>query len=401
MTTVQPRVTSPRSNRPDAPDTARACVRCLYDTSIPGIGFEPDGTCSYCRLHDEMEAQYPTGEAGEAALEAMAAEMKAAGKGKDYDCIVGVSGGCDSSFLIHEMVRRGLRPLAVHFDNTWNSPIATNNIYTVLEELDVPLETYVVDNAEYDDIYRAFIESGVRDIEAPTDIGFMGVLYRAAEQHGINYIVEGHSFRTEGVSPLGWLYMDGKYIESIHRQFGTMPTKSYPGMPFRDFVRWAALSGIRRIRPLYWLDYNKESTKQFLSDEYGWEWYGGHHLENRFTAFYHTYFLPQRFGIDMRINELSGRVRSGQLSRDEAAEEYATPPVVDPELFAMVKKRLGYSDERWADLMEAPRKHYTDYPTYKQTFERLRPFFWLMYKLDRVPKSFYVKFCQKKALNQA
>ena len=397
MTSTSTTTTSPASSAP-APGY-RACVRCLYDTDIPGIAFADDGTCSYCALHDEMEAQYPTGAEGERLMAASVAEMKAAGKGKQYDCIVGVSGGCDSSFLIHEMVERGLRPLAVHFDNTWNSPIAQNNIYTVLEELDVPLETYVVDNAEYDDIYRSFIEAGVRDLEAPTDIGFMGVLYRAAEKHQVSYIVEGHSFRTEGVSPLGWLYMDGRYVEAIHEQFGTIPTSTYPGMPFTKFVKWAALSGIRRIRPLYWLDYHKESTKEFLQEEYGWEWYGGHHLENRFTAFYHTYFLPQRFGIDMRINELSGRVRSGQLTREEAAAEYATPPVVDPELFTMVKKRLGYSDERFDELMAAPLRHHTDYPTYKQTFERLRPFFWLMYKLDRVPKSFYVKFCQKKALN--
>ncbi|MBT6376533.1 MAG: LPS biosynthesis protein, partial [Gemmatimonadales bacterium] len=319
----------------------RACVRCLYDTSIPGVAFDDDGECSYCALHDQMDAQYPTGDAGESILEAMVDEMKAAGRGKDYDCILGVSGGCDSSYLAHEMVRRGLRPLAVHFDNTWNSPIATNNIYTVLDQLEVPLETYVVDNYEYDDIYRAFIESGVRDIEAATDIGFMGVLYRAAEKHGVQHIVEGHSFRTEGVSPLGWLYMDGRYIREVHRRHGTVPMKTFPDMPFGKFVKWAAFSGIRRIRPLYWLDYDKEATKRFLTSEYGWEWYGGHHLENRFTAFYHTYFLPRRFGIDMRVNELSGRVRSGQLTREHAKAEYDLDPLVDPELLAMVKKRLG------------------------------------------------------------
>ena len=372
-----------------------ACVRCLYDTSIPGVAFDDDGECSYCALHDQMDAQYPTGAAGESILEAMVDEMKAAGSGRDYDCILGVSGGCDSSYLAHEMVRRGLRPLAVHFDNTWNSPIATNNIYTVLDQLDVPLETYVVDNHEYDDIYRAFIESGVRDVEAATDIGFMGVLYRAAEKHGVKHIVEGHSFRTEGVSPLGWLYMDGRYIREVHRRHGTVPMKTFPDMPFVKFVKWAAFSGIRRIRPLYWLNYDKEATKRLLTSEYGWEWYGGHHLENRFTAFYHTYLLPRRFDIDMRVNELSGRVRSGQLTRVEAKAEYDLDPVVDPELLAMVKKRLGYGEARWEELMDAPRRHYTDYPTYKKTFERLRFLFWILYKLDRVPKTFYVKFCRR------
>lgn len=382
----------------DATSSGQTCVRCLYDDSIPGAVFDGDEQCSYCVLFDEMDAQYPTGEAGELALGQVVEEMKAAGRGKKFDCIIGVSGGCDSSFLVHEMVSRGLRPLAVHFDNTWNSPIATNNIYTVLDQLDVPLQTYVVDNQEYDDIYRAFIESGVRDIEAATDIGFMGVLYRAAEEHGLKYIVEGHSFRTEGVSPLGWLYMDGRYIREVHRRHGSVPMKTFPDMPFVKFVKWAALSGIRRLRPLYWIDYDKEETKRYLTDTYGWEWYGGHHLENRFTAFYHTYFLPRRFAIDMRINELSGRVRSGQITREDALLEYNAGPVVDPELLAMVKKRLGYTEERWDALMDAPLRHYSDYPNYKTTFQRLRFLFWILYKLNRLPKTFYVKFCKKQSM---
>ena len=377
----------------DTDTSSQMCVRCLYDTSIPGVTFGPTGECSYCALYDEMDVQYPTGDGGELALQKAVDEMKEAGRGNEFDCILGVSGGCDSSFLAHSMVDRGLRPLAVHFDNTWNSPIATNNIYTILDQLDVPLETFVVDNHEYDDIHRAFIESGVRDLEAPTDIGFMGVLYRAAEQHNVKYIVEGHSFRTEGVSPAGQFYMDGRYVKELHRRFGNIPMKTFPNMPLTKFIKWAALSRIRRLRPLYWLDYNKEATKEFLSNEYGWEWYGGHHLENRWSNFQHTYFMPHRFGIDHRINELSGRVRSGQMTRADALAEFDIPPVVDPELLAMVKNRLGYSEERWEELMGAPHRHYSDYPTYKRTFRRLRFLFWILYKMDRVPKTFYVKFC--------
>lgn len=390
-------MTEPEPARPATVSRAvpvRACRRCLYDDLIPNISFDETGMCSYCQLHDDMERQYPTGAEGGRELERLVEEIRSAGRGKAYDCIVGVSGGCDSSYLVHKMVEYGLRPLAVHFDNTWNSPIATSNIYAVLEELEVDLETYVVDNKEYDDIYRAFMLSGVRDIEAPTDIGFMGVLYRAAEDHGIRHIIEGHSFRTEGVSPLGWLYMDGRYIRSVHEQFGRLPMDTYPNMPFGKFVKWAAFSGIKRIRPLYYLDYQKEPTKQFLSETYGWEWYGGHHLENRFTAFYHSYFLPRRFGIDMRVLGYSALARSGQMSREEGARLMAEPPTVDPEILALVKKRLGFSDDEFAEVMDAPRHTFRDYPTSKTTFERLRPFFWAMYKLDRVPKSFYVKFCK-------
>ena len=375
--------------------TAQVCTRCVYDADIPGISFDEAGMCSYCALHDEMDRQYPVGHLGEVQLRNMVEEIREAGKGKQYDCIVGVSGGCDSSYLIHKMCELGLRPLAVHFDNTWNSPIATSNIYAVLEAHDVDLETYVVNNREYDDIYRAFMLAGVKDIEAPTDIGFMATLYRSAEKHGIRYIIEGHSFRTEGVSPLGFLYMDGRYIESVHQRFGRLPMETYPTMPFGKFVKWAALSGIRRVRPLYWMDYDKERTKAFLTSEFGWQWYGGHHLENRFTAFYHSYFLPTRFGEDGRKLGYAALVRSGQMDRAEAIELLRSPAEVDPELIGLVKKRLEFDDAEFDRVMNLPRKTFQDYDTYKRRFERLRPFFWLMYKLDRVPKSFYVKFCTK------
>lgn len=369
------------------------CRRCLITADVPGAAFDAEGICYYCHLHDSLDRQYPIGKESEAALDRFVAELKEAGRGRKYDCIMGVSGGTDSSYLAHLLVSKGVRPLAVHFDNTWNSPTATSNIFAVLDKLGVDLETYVVDNAEYDDIYHSFMLAGVKDIEAPTDIGFMGVLYRAAEKHGIRHIVEGHSFRTEGISPMGWLYMDGGYIKGVHKQFGRLPMKTYPNLDFANFVKWSAFSRIQRTRPLYWIDYNKEEAKRFLADRFGWKWYGGHHLENRFTAFYHTYFLPTRFGINFRQIELSALVRSGQMDRTVAAAQFIEPRHGDPELIAMVKKRLGFDDADFERVMTMPKKDYTDYPTYKRRFELLRPFFWLMWKLNRVPKSFYVKFC--------
>lgn len=371
------------------------CERCLITSDVPGARLDEGPTCSYCDLHDQLDRQYPLGAVSTAALRSFAERLKRAGKGQKYDCILGVSGGTDSSYLAHLLVELGVRPLAVHFDNTWNSPTATSNIYAVLDKLGVDLETYVVDNTEYDDIYLSFMKAGVKDIEAPTDIGFMGVLYRAAEKHGIKHIVEGHSFRTEGISPMGWLYMDGGYIASVHEEFGTVPMKTYPNLSFGKFLKWSAFSGIERTRPLYWLDYNKEAAKVFLAESFGWQWYGGHHLENRFTAFYHTYFLPKRFGINFRQIELSALVRSGQLERDIAQTRFLAPRYPDPELIALVKKRLDLDDAQFDRLMTLPKKTFRDYHTYKQKFERLRPLFWLLYKLNRVPKSFYVKFCKR------
>lgn len=370
----------------------RVCARCVYNASVPGISFDSRGVCNYCAVHDALESEYPTGAEGERRLADVAARIKAAGRRSEYDCVVGVSGGCDSSWMLHKMTELGLRPLAVHFDNTWNSAIATQNIYNVLAGLGVQLSTLVVNAKEYDDIYRAFLLAGVKDVEAPTDIGLAATLYRAAEQHGIKYIIEGHSFRTEGIAPLGWIYMDGRYIESVHRRFGRLPMKTYPNLTLTNFLKWAAVRGIRRIRPLYWLDYDKARAKTFLSENLGWQWYGGHHLENRFTAFWHTYFLPRRYGIDARLLGHAALVRSGQLDRDEALDELSKDVVPDPEIVTLVKKRLGFSDEEFEAMMTGPRRNYWDYPTYKETFERLRPLFWLLYRLDRVPKSFYMKF---------
>jgi len=372
------------------------CSRCIYDDSVPNISFDADGVCNYCRQINGLEADYPTGTHGQAKLQKLVDEMKAAGRGKKYDAVIGVSGGCDSSYLVHQMKQvYGLRLLAAHFDNTWNSTIATENIHNVLDKLGVDLFTIVVDNKEYDDLYRSFFKAGVRDLETPTDIALATTLYKAARKFGIKYMIEGHSFRTEGVAPLGWIYMDGKYIQSVHKQFGQLPMKTFPNLWLRDQIKWMVFGGIKKIRPLYYLDYDKEAAKKLLTETYGWQWYGGHHLENRFTAFYHSYFLPIRWGIDFRIAGYSAYCRNGWMSRDQALSLMQEPPHAEDGLLDFVKKRLGFSDDEFEQLMTMPKKSYKDYATYKKTFEKMRPFFWIMYKLDLIPKSFYIKYTVK------
>jgi N-acetyl sugar amidotransferase len=370
----------------------RRCSRCLYDDSLPNISFDEEGVCNYCHTHDMLEREYPTGDEGRRRLHAIADEIRRAGRGKKYDVVVGVSGGCDSSYMLHMAVELGLRPVAVHFDNTWDSTVAVENIQNVLRRLDVDLYTYVVDNKEYDDIYRSFLKAGVPDTEAPTDIGLAVTLNMAAEKYGVKYLFEGHSFRTEGISPLGWIYMDGKYIESVQERHGTRPLRTFPNLWMKDFIRWTAFVGLRKIRPLYFVDYVKRDAMAVIEQKLGWRWYGGHHLENRFTAFWHTYYLPKRYGIDTRLLGHAALVRSGQMSRAQGLEEIATPQGFDPELVEMVKKRLGFSDEEFDGLLTLPKRTYRDYATYKRSFERWRWFWWVMYKLNRVPKSFYLKF---------
>jgi N-acetyl sugar amidotransferase len=373
----------------------KMCNRCIYDENVPGISFDSEGICNYCRNIEIMENEYPMDERGHEILHKIIDRIKKDGKNKKYDCIIGVSGGCDSSYMLYKMKEYGLRPLAVHFDNTWNSTIATENIKNVLRGLDVDLYTLVVDNKEYDDIYKSFMKAGVPDLEAPTDIAYAATMRLVAEKYKISYILEGHNFRTEGISPLGMLYMDGKYVESVHRKFGTLKMKTYPNMKMARFIKWIFFLRIKMIRPLYYIQYDKKEVMDFLSKEYGWKWYGGHHLENRFTAFYHSYFLPKRFGIDQRINGFSALVRSKQMSKEQAIKFMNEHPYLEEEVISLVKKRMGFSDGQFEEIMNLPRKTFRDYKTYKRTFEKMRPFFWLMYKLDRVPKSFYDKFTRK------
>jgi len=383
------------------PSNVVDCARCLYDSTIPKIEFDDAGVCSYCHLTESLEQEYPVGDEGKAKLDAIVAEIKEAGRNRKYDVVVGVSGGCDSSLLIWQACQMGLRPLAVHFDNTWNSTIATENIHRVLKKLNVELYTHVVDNEVYDDMYRAFMLSGVPDIECPTDIGLAATMYKACEKFGIKYMFNGHNFRTEGVSPLGWLYMDGKYIQSVVKKYGNYrehKLRSFPNMPITSFLKWIAVKRIKQIRPLWYMDINKEEAKQFLKEEFDWQWYGGHHLENRFTAFYHSYFMPQRFGADGRKLGYSALIRGGQMTREEGAKLIAEPPKVDPEIIELVKKRLGFSDAEFERVMTLPKRTYRDFSTYKPTFERMRPFFYLMYKANLVPKSFYIKYTSKSEL---
>ncbi len=377
------------------------CSRCLYDSTIPKIEFDEQGVCSYCRLTEGLEQEYPTGADGARKLNEIVARIVRAGHGRKFDVVVGVSGGCDSSLLIKQAVELGLRPLAVHFDNTWNSRIATENIHRVLTKLGVELYTHVVDNAVYDDIYRAFMLAGVPDIEAPTDIGLAATMYRACEKFGIRYMFNGHNFRTEGVSPLGWLYMDGKYIQSVVRQHGSYSEhklRTFPNMPLWSFLKWIAIKRIKQIRPLWYIAVDKEATKESLAEEFDWQWYGGHHLENRFTAFYHSYFLPTRFGIDGRKLGYSALIRCGQMSRAEGVRLISEPPKVDPEIVELVKKRLRFSDQEFERVMTLPRRSYREFKTYKPIFERMRPLFYLMYRGNLVPKSFYIKYTSKSGL---
>lgn len=372
----------------------KICSRCIYDERVPGISFNHDGVCNYCEQVDTLLHTYKTGlPEGEKLLHDIFEKIRGEGRGKKYDCVVGVSGGTDSSFMLYKCKEWGLRPLAVHYDNTWNSAIATENIRKVTKALNVDLYTYVVDNKEADDIFKSFLLAGVPEFDASTDIAFAQVLRSAAAKYKIKYILEGHSFVEEGVSPMGKNYFDGKYIQSVHKANGKLPMKTFPNLTFARFMKWSILYHQRFIRPLWYIHYSKAEAKEILKKETGWQDYGGHHLENRSSAFFHLIYQPKRFGIDNRNWTLSARVRSGQLTREEALTIYNSPIANASELEEYVKKRLGFTDAEYEKVMNGPKRSFRDFKTYKRRFERLRPLFKILADRHLVPRSFYIKYC--------
>jgi N-acetyl sugar amidotransferase len=384
-------LTKQRSLQPDY----RICSRCIYDTSVPSISFDNDGVCNFCRMTDSLLEEFGTGmEKGETEIRRLVDEIKKKGKNKKYDCIIGVSGGTDSSYLLHWAVANGLRPLAVHYDNTFNTAIATLNITKLTSKLKIDLYTHVINNAEMEDIFRSFFLASVPELDAPTDIGCPELLYRVAQKYGLKYVIEGHSFLEEGITPLGKNYFDGKYVSSIHKMFGRVKMKTFPLMTFYRFMYAILWLRIKKIRPFWYIKYTKEDAKKILADTYDWEDYKGHHLENRVTAYLHGVYYPLKFDIDFRNNTLAARVRNGKMNREDAIHEYyETEPYLEEGLVEYMKKRMGFSDEEYERVMMLEKKYWFEYPTYKKRFEQLRPLFKMLYKVNLVPKSFYLKYC--------
>jgi N-acetyl sugar amidotransferase len=370
------------------------CSRCIYDSNVKGISFDEANICNFCYQIEQLAFDYQTGkQEGKKKLSEIVNEIKKNGKGKKYDCVIGVSGGTDSSFLLIKALEWGLRPLAVHYDNTWNTSIATENIRKVTSKLGIDLYTYVINNRESDDIFRAFFLAGVPEFDAATDIGFVQVLRSAAAKYRIKYILEGHSFMAEGISPQGTNYFDGKYIKSVHKKFGTVQLKTFPNLTFFQFLKWILIYRQKFIRPLWYIEYSKPEARKILTEQTGWTYYGGHHLENRSTAFLHTIYNPQKFGIDNRNWSLSAEARSGVISREEAIKIYNTPIVPDQELVEYVKKRLSLSDHEYSEILNGVKRSHIDFKTYKKRFERLRFLFKILADRDLVPRSFYIKYC--------
>lgn len=371
------------------------CTRCTYDENVQGISFDDDGVCNFCHIMDQFADEYKTGQPeGEAELKRIIEEIKREGKGKKYDCVVGVSGGTDSSYLLVKCIEWGLRPLAVNYDNTWGTATAEDNIKAVIGKLGVDLYTYRIDDKEADDIFKSFFEAGVQEVDGSTDLACTEVMYRAANKYGIRYVMEGHSYKTEGISPISNNYFDGKYIQDIHRKFGHVPMRTYPLLTFWRFMYWTFVKQIKRIRPFWYIDYTKAEAREYLQTHLGWKYYGGHHLENRMAALYHSWWNYERYHVDTRNVALAAAVRSGVMERNKAINEYYyNEPAMEDGLLEYFKNRMGYDDKDLERLINAPKKTYKDFKTYKKYFRLLAPLFKLGVKSNLVVASFYVKYC--------
>lgn len=353
------------------------CANCAMDTSDSKITFDANGVCDHCNdFYKNVQPNWHTDERGRDELEAIVAKIKKSGKGKDFDCILGISGGVDSSYMLHIAVKEfGLRPLVFHVDGGWNSELAVNNIEVMIDKLGLDLYTEVINWEEMRDFQLAFFKAGVPHIDLPQDHAFIAVMYNFANKYNIKYILNGGNISTECVrNPLEWLYYgtDMLQIKDIHRRFGTIPLKSYPLSPIlkhKIYLRY--IKGIKVIKPLNYFPYIKKDAIKLLSETYGWKEYPQKHFESRFTKFYEGYWLPVKFGYDTRKVQYSSLILTGQMTRNDAIERLNVP-AFDPETisdeFKYIATKLNITEEELRTYLNAPNKTYKDYNNQESMF---------------------------------
>ena len=369
------------------PRDYQICVRCVMDTSDPEIQFDSAGVCNHCtQCLKRIEKEVKTGDEGAALLDALVSKIREHGRGKEYDCVTGVSGGVDSTSVLLALKKLGLRPLAVHFDNGWNSELAVQNIRLALDKLEIPLRTHVVDWEEFRDLQLSFIKASVPNWEIPTDHAIHALLIRTALRFGIKYVIGGGNVATEGIMPLSWTYFspDLRHIKAIHRRFGNGRMSTYPTLPEWKFLYAVLVRKIRVIPILNYLNYNKENAVSELTSQLGWRPYGAKHFESVFTRFYQGYVLPKKFGFDKRRPHYSSLIMAGEMSRDAALESLKKASYAGHDVGAeqeYVLKKLKLSEEQFARIMAMEPRSHLDYPSnawmflglkrYRELFKRI------------------------------
>ena len=342
------------------------CTISVMDTiADPDITFDENGICNYYYEYKKAEAAYLIkGEDGKKKMQQVVAEIKETGKNNQYDCIVGLSGGVDSTYIAYLSKQAGLRPLAVHFDNGWNSELAVMNIENIVTKLGLDLFTYVINWEEFKGLQLAYLKGSVVDIEAITDHAILATLYTLAGERNIKHILSGTNLQTENTLPKSWIHSKSDHIniKSIYKAHGTIPLKTFPFMDAKVKRYYQQMKGIHSVSMLNWVDYNKQKVKEFIQNELGWRDYGGKHYESVWTRFYQGYILPTKFHIDKRKAHLSDLIFSGQITKAEALEELAGPVYAPEQLkidYEFVLKKFNLSKAEFESLLKMPpRSHY-------------------------------------------
>lgn len=355
----------------------QVCANCVMDTTDSAITFDKLGVCDHCRdFEQNVKPNWHTDERGRAQLATIIEQVRTAGKGRDFDCILGLSGGLDSSYMLHLLVQEfGLRPLVFHVDGGWNSDLAVNNIQMLIDKLGLDLFTEVIDWEDMRDFQLAYFKSGMPGIDIPQDHAFVATLYKFANKHNVKYIMNGGNISTECVrNPLDWLYYgtDMWLINDVRKRFCTRPLTNYPfSSIFFHKVYLRYVRKIKVVRPLDYMPYSKALAINTLRDEYGWRAYPQKHFESRFTKFFEGYWMPTRFGFDTRKVQYSSLILTGQMSRDEALEQLKVP-AYDPDTiddeFAYVAKKLRISLEELRRYHAMPLKSHRDYQNQEALF---------------------------------
>ncbi|NOU48476.1 MAG: N-acetyl sugar amidotransferase [Bacteroidales bacterium] len=344
----------------------KRCTSCVLDNTDSEISFDKDGVCNYCHKMDFVIARYEKRISNaEEHIKRIISEVKGSGKAK-YDCVIGVSGGVDSTYLAYLVKEQfGLTPLAIHLDNGWNSKLATKNIEQIIRKLGIDLYTHVIDWEEFKDLQRSYLLASVIDIEVLTDHAIMAILYEQAAKNGIKYILLGNNESTEGIMPKSWTFTknDLKNLEDIHNKYGTKPIKTFPTLGFLKLWQYEHFNGIKLLNPLNYMKYDKKEAMELIVNKLGWKPYGNKHYESIFTRFYQGYILPKKFNVDKRKPHFSALIKTDQMSREDALEQLKLDPSQEETIqndYSYVIKKLDFTQEEFDKLIsEKPISHFT------------------------------------------
>ncbi len=375
------------------------CIRCPQDETVSGIKFDKKGVCNFCKLHDKMERIFPDKERGKKILSKIFSRIKKEGRGNKYDCVVGISGGRDSTYLLYKAVKDWkLRPLAVHFNDGFDNPTAGENMIKACRKLNVELRTITSDWREAKDLKITFLKASVPELNLGTDIGIATSLYGVACKEKIKTILIGQSFRTEGVKPLSWSYFDGDYLRNVQKKIGTVKLRKWepnnPGfnLGIKELAYYALIKRIKTFTPFYYINYVREDAEEILKKELDWVYPGAHYFDDLYHSLI-KYVTRTKFKFDLNLNSDAALVRSGQLSRKDAIERaHGIYHIEDPEIITLCIKRLNLTREKFEEFMKMPPKTFRHYKTNYPYIRAMKIPIWIFSWINLIPKVTYYKY---------